>query len=414
MSEPATETESESELDPGGVALRGVVCWESGEAVSWLRLVVHGDGGRRFAVDSDKEGRFESEALLGPGQLRIWLLGDGARPEGVAAHARGLKLVQKDFLVPEGVEEFVVELVLERPDQVLHVDVVDRQGQAVEGAKVSFEVLMERVGGGEEHDVRAQTTDGGGRAEFALYGVAELRGVVLFATVPGVDGGVRVSEAHKLELPLPLDRDSSVRLVVDQAAVLLVRTVDEFKTPIQGCRVWLDVGRDPLFAWLPGEGETDSDGESRLEGLPGRSFRVNADSGSGRVRESIEVHRGEPLEVELELKGAAPRLAVSGVVLDEEGRPLPKVSVSVIFPSRETSAGRRSSRVTDGEGRFEFSFPPCGELTVILDGGLRATALRPPARWLHSASGTWSSAEPVISNDAAWIWSSWTRCPESA
>ncbi len=361
-----------------GIVLRGTVRWEDGAPTPHLRLAVHGAGGVRFAIVSDAAGRFESEPVLGVGRLRLWQMGEAARPEGVGRHPKGLRLVRETFVVPAGVREFEVELVLRRPAHVLHVDVCDRKDQPSEGAAVFLQMFSSPEGGSPEFDVWEQATDASGGAEFALYDVARIHALGLVAELRDGGGGpVLVSERRVVDLPLLLANDTAERLILDEAARLLVRTVDELGAPIAGRYVLLEVEDESLFAWLPENEPTDAGGEVRFDGLPPGAYVVSADEGAGRARDRIEAMRGVELEHELVIDGGAPRLAVAGVVFDEAGAPLPRVSVTVMIGEGGSSGGTRSTRITDGEGRFEFHAGPCDGLTVVLGQDLQGDEFDP-------------------------------------
>lgn len=361
-----------------GIVLRGTVRWEDGGPVPHLRLAASGAGGVRFAVVSDGEGRFESEPVLGVGRLRLWQMGEATPPADDKRHPKGLRLLRETFVILPGLADFEVELELLRPAHVLHVDVCDRLDQPSEGAHVSLQILSSPERGSPEHDVWMQTTDAAGSAEFALYDVSRTHALGLVAELrDGRGGPVLVSERRVVDLPLLVANDTPERLVLHEAARLLVRTVDEAGTPIAARYVSLVVENESLFAWLPENKRTGADGEVRFDGLPPGVYGVSADEGISRARDRIEMMRGFEQEHELVVDDGAPRLAAAGVVLDEAGAPLPRVSVVVVFGEGGRSGGTRSTRITDDQGRFEFRAAPCDGLTVVLDEDLQGDEYEP-------------------------------------
>ena len=116
---------------------------------------------------------------------------------------------------------------------------------------------------------------------------------------------------------------------------------------------------------------TDAEGHFRLDLPPGR-YRLEATVG-GELRRRTIVISGEA-------RGAG--AALSDVVLDQHGQPLPGVAVEV------EGLGLRT--VTDAEGRFGFDLPP-GQyaLRIQLDGWTqrRKVTVRPHTYTLHMAYG---------------------------
>ena len=378
--EPSSAARAEPEASTPtteGALLRGSLRWsDDGAPVPHLRLVVHGADGVRFALVSGESGELASDVRLAPGRLRFLLLGEAPVPAGFERYPRGLRLLRESFVVPERVEDFDVELVLERPTRRLLAEVRDGFGQPVDEASVSLESVRD-AGAGAEHDLWTQSTDAQGIAAFALYELEQTHALGLIAAKEDAQGTQQVSDLHALALPLPPNGDARAVLVLDAAARLLVRTIDEAGAPVPDQWVWLGVGDAPLFAWLPEGDVTDAAGELRFDALPPGTYEVSASPGPGRVGEEVELTRGTEQVLELVIPIGAPRLAVSGVVLDEEGAPLPLALVSVAYGERVGPGETHSARMTDDEGRFEFQAAPCDGLTVLLDGGLQGDEFSP-------------------------------------
>jgi len=371
---------------PDGIALQGTVRWaDDGEPLADLRLVANGAGAVRFAVVSDGSGRFASEPVLGSGRLRLWI----AEPREPAPGARppaGLRLEQEAFLVPGDAPRFEVDLRVRRPALRLDVDVRDRGDAPVAGAEVSLEIVARpdpaSPGAGRsaspEHDVWRRATDAAGHVAFALYDVESIQTLGLFAASRDPEGRALASEHLVLEPPGGLGPVLTERLTLDEGARLRVRVLDEARNPIAGMWVWLEVGDEPLFAWLPDGGATGAEGELLLEGLPPRSYVVATGNDSGAVRRRVELARGVESELELVLgQDLAPRLAAAGRVLDESGAPLPRSLVTALVERSTGGPPLRVTRSTDARGRFELHAAVGPRVTVLLDGDLQGDEYAP-------------------------------------
>lgn len=374
---------------PEGIVLRGTVRWaDDGAPVPGLRLVCRGAGPTRFAVVSDRTGSFESEPVLEPGRLRLWPMGEPPREEGTIRHPKGLRLDRGIFLVPGDASTFEVELRIPRPPMRLAVEVRDRTDAPVEGAEVTLEIVArpdaELGGAGRvespEHDIWTHTTDETGHAAFAVYALDSIGGLGLFAQHGDPDGSgpVLASDHRVLDLAGRVGGQVEERLILDEAAGLRVRVLDGNGAPVAGLWTHLEVGAEPLFAWLPEGASTNAEGEQHFGGLPPRSYVVAVSTASGWIRRRVELERGVERVLELVLgENGVPRLAVSGVVLDENGAPLPRARVTALYERPPGRGNSRVSRVTDGQGRFEFHAAPCAGVTVLLDGGLHGDEFTP-------------------------------------
>jgi len=197
---------------------------------------------------------------------------------------------------------------------------------------------------------RTARTDAEGR--FLLQGLAPGEGRVFVAVAPPLAGipseGVDVGPGVKTpELVLRLQPGATIvgRVVADggEAAAAQVYFYGRSASgvPTQPTR-------------------TASDGSFRMEGVPPGTVQVSASSWqSGRnVQATVEdLQPGEVREgVELVF---AQGVRVAGVLVDEQGRPLPRRRIQF----RATAAGwSMASATTDASGAFEIEHAPEGEL----------------------------------------------------
>ena len=111
----------------------------------------------------------------------------------------------------------------------------------------------------------------------------------------------------------------------------------------------------------------DAQGRYRFSGLPPGKFKITL-----QVPETLSVHRPER-ELTIADRGCASvsynvadNGRVSGRVLDAEGRPVPRIMISLIDPASDAKDNITAVR-TDEEGRFNLSSVPAGRYLIAVN-----------------------------------------------
>ena len=300
-------------------------------------LAVFQRAAARHEVVTDAHGRFELG--LAPGEYFVLHRaepGRGPRALPVELTPRRVELLAD----PDGVPQDVTVLA-RRPPAQLEVEVHDTEGRPVPGALVEFICTLEV----ESTLDRSNRTDAEGRVSLAVWSPGTFRDGVLAAR----DDAGNVSDVVPIASPLTGELR---RLVLRPGAVLALQVLDADHSPVPARRVLLAAARlhgSRLYR------DTDADGWLRLDGLHAGAYTLSVylpDVGSWDER-ALELESGEERRLEVVLDPPAWPLAVEGVVLDEEGRPLAGVELGVSLDGRR--AGLVSS---DGEGVFRLRGRP--------------------------------------------------------
>jgi len=148
---------------------------------------------------------------------------------------------------------------------------------------------------------------------------------------------------------------------------------------------------------LPGPQRTTNDlGEFRVDGLLPGEYVVLASPPAGRITTAVLMPTYYPAATDQKTAGtvtvragetaanvfitmtSAPAFEITGVVVDEQGQPLPKILVSFVFSAVQTGApdqGTMQVRVAGVTTRADGTF----RITGLGPGTFRLTPLRPPA-----------------------------------
>ena len=332
----------------------GTVTLQAGVAVEGRVVDAHGAPVEGASVDADPSSG--SDVVTGPdGRFRLTGLARGRRfdlsvsREGYAES--NLPGLEAPTLEP--VQVVLQDLALRR----LTGRVLDPEGRPVSGAQVNTFTEHERGLGGDgtsysHWSYQPTTTDDEGK--FVLTGEA---GEVSFGVRAS---GYRMRLVRGLRFPEHGDA-APVEITLERGAILEGRVVDGRGEPVAGAdvRAYLEDRKDRM---LPGShGKTDTEGRYRLEEL---------ELGEHTVVVSVEGN-GQLLQRPTEVRPGVNRLdfafargvEVSGRVTDEQGTPLPAVTLLLIrsgggFHTRSRMDGTfLFPGVTDGIFQLEGSAP---------------------------------------------------------
>ncbi|MFN0243609.1 MAG: hypothetical protein ACKVWV_12010 [Planctomycetota bacterium] len=275
-----------------------------------------------------------------------------------------------------------------RPEDFVTVTVRYQSGAPCVGAAVRLEAASV----GEQPPRFAawavdRRTDSNGRARFDRDELRITPRVVIHAQAePGFASRETVfagRAAVPSEIDLVLERTNVLRVQVRtqlggelDRPTIVVATIDDH-APLIRERVTPERGRITAFALAPG------------------TYEVSAflESIGARAQERITVRGDQSLVLTLAVEPSAPApLAVAGIVLDEQGKGVAGVPVSVLsrrWQSAEQNArAKRSGGVTDARGVFEVRAEPSDELEVsVADDPFVATYAPSDARVAHGTEG---------------------------
>lgn len=175
----------------------------------------------------------------------------------------------------------------------------------------------------------------------------------------------------------------------------------EFEEPRTGGLAHLEIrALERTARGLRGDVVTDSRGAFRLERVPAGMVRIwaGADDWLATASAPVEVRGGMVSEgVDLTLGRIDPRDFIEGVVLDENGEPVPHAEIDARYASLFRGSGNRSFRA-DAQGRFRLAYAPQVPRTIRVsdpegrfgpvsvdevEGGVQGLVVRlSTARWL--------------------------------
>ena len=244
--------------------------------------------------------------------------------------------------------------------------VVTARGEAAAWATVRVGPDEPGQGGAMRARFRKVTADQAGA--FKVTGLARTKVAVAASTSGGSSAIVTVDLAEKPEV-------TDVRLLLDQEGTIAGVVVDGQGQPVPEAQV---SALPDIFAkgaikqlYMRGLGGqlTDGGGRFKFRGMPEGTYRLRA-SRSGvtsrlyRMNKGVEARTGDT-NVKLELKSPG---GVKGLVLDQEGAPVTRFTVTVGEPP--------STPVRSDEGRFSVGSIPPGKHDVTVTGQGYAPAVQ--------------------------------------
>ena len=195
-----------------------------------------------------------------------------------------------------------------------------------------------------------------------------------------------------------LDANATASLTFDlqRAGVIVGEVRDDRGNPRSNVPVTAIRKIEGGTTTLPGPQRTTNDlGEFRLDGLLPGEYVVLASPPAGRITTAVlmptyypaaadqksaspvMVRAGETSSNVFITMTSAPAFEITGVVVDEQGQPLPKILVSFVFSAVQTgepTQGTMQVRVAGVTTRADGTF----RITGLGPGSFRLTPLRPP------------------------------------
>lgn len=289
----------------GRVVLRG-----SGSGVPDLPLTFEPIDAPEHEATTDAEGRFSLEAALPAGVVEIYVEEDPL--------ARELSLGEASVWLLEehlgGEKELRLEAVA--PALVVRARVVDFEGEPAPDCSV---VISYR--GPEDADMDWEASDDDGRAQFTFYEPQDWSAVQLWAM-----GKNAASRTVSLELPIG---EGPTLLELEPSGRVRVEVVDPQGSPIPGVPLVLRAVHDHGARGLHQQNRTRGQGRAEFHPLPPGEYRLFSWR-HPEIREDLVVEVGAITRLRFELEHAATVApAVSGRVVDEDGKPLGDVQLEV-------------------------------------------------------------------------------------
>lgn len=232
--------------------------------------------------------------------------------------------------------------------------VEDSSGTVLVRTRVVLRGPKAREGGGSNlgEGLEYRMTDDLGRFRFPDLSAGEFVLSTAVAGEPEVCTTVVVPPASDV---------GGVVLRAERTRAVVVRVVDDSGGPVSGAIVSVSTP-----AGLGGHAVAGKDGVARLA-TSERDLRISFLGTWGRLAgrsflpvPALEVPAGGPTEVTLALRAGA---AVSGTVLDPDGKPLPHVLVKAVHGSLPPSAAW-----TEPDGRFSVTVPAQGTVDLVVEG----------------------------------------------
>jgi protocatechuate 3,4-dioxygenase beta subunit len=318
-------------------------------------VVRFSDGRPAPCVHSDLDGVPDSGAADGEGGWQAWgtTRSDGSFRVRELPRGRYVVEVSHDMAGPDFADhttepltagDDAVEIVVPIGVSVAG-RVVDERGAGVEGVSVESTSALS------EYDTKWATTDADGRfavpaREGETYRVTAERNGLVSPEPVDVPGG-------KQDVVLRIETPPKSRGL---AGVL----VDEDGKPLAGTRIEARHPED--HRKVVGYDTTDADGRFAIEGLPDGAFRLELNDYDPRGLALVHglFDRGTR-GLRITARGT---VAISGVVVDEDGRPVRNADVSISHELMDASYGCD----TDAGGAFSMSdFPPRGGYVVSVE-----------------------------------------------
>ncbi len=341
-------------------AVEGVVLdARTGEPVAGVTLSFLSRRPRSVVVRTDARGRFATPRDLSSGVVSVL-----HQPERADLRfAARWRIEPGEFLLPpaeEGAPALAVELRAGAPVRALEFVVRRPDGAPAAEASVSLTHGRRDLRGVFQPELRTfEVTDERGRASFALFGDEAW---VRTYRVDAEAGGDLVGVPRELDPPLPSEPET-IDLV--PGAMLRVRVHNDDGRPLPGVSLWIaapESGRFPIGRKC----DTEADGTCVFRGLRAACWNVSAlhPQTGETIERAIDVAAGEYADVDLRLSLSGLRVAAQGVVLDENGYPLPGVVVRV-----QTPGAALVELSTDVAGQFQYWARGSAPLLVGVGGG---------------------------------------------
>jgi uncharacterized GH25 family protein len=300
---------------------------------------------RFFTATTDGLGRY-AFAALPLGTYRVSVKADGfQRGAPATAMVRAGESATADIQLEPGIRF---------AGRVLGAD-----GKPLPGAKVTTAVRGPMAPGMLPHFSEMATTDAQGAFVLETLGAGELN--------------LRVRAEGHVEKLVPVKIPSAdVQVALARAAALEGIVLDERGQPVSRAFVNLDEQRGPDDEVNPVflAGTTRADGRFKIDGVgEGRyllKVRVTVkDTLEARTKElPLEIQGTKAPEVRVLLD---PGLPLAGVIRDEQGKPVAKVSVAVA--AQGDKQGSMKTVRTDEQGAFRFQFMQPGQYRLtVFDG----------------------------------------------
>lgn len=284
---------------------------------------------------------------------------------------------QKIILVSGQDQAAAISSVLPKP---LVVKLVDGSNQPIVGGSVIFRVMQDsgEVAVGTVQEGRAvvakTNTQGDASTQFRLGLRTGTSNNKVRAVAVGYESEVvfNASATTKIGNKLSVNSGNNQRGVVEQAlpAPLVTVVTDEGANVVKGARVRYDMikgGGHFGSKETSVEVVTDSDGRATsrfilgdLAGLDAQQVRVTL----------IDAPVGEPIVAGFSATGFVPAdpglTTISGVVLDNQDRPIPSVTIHIEGSTRKAQ--------TNDQGQFVITSAPVGPIHLIADGSTASVA----------------------------------------
>ncbi len=316
-SQPEPRSEAHGAPAPEAT-VRGRVVDLDGRALAGVSVrLAQQDGASLGSAKSGADGRFALGGARGPARL---VVADERYAAVLDAHVGGARHVEEHVLVAA-------------PRRAVAGRVEDEAGRPLAGVSVAYATAV---------DLRRRLEAVLDRSEMRAWSAtSELDGSFLLAAVPELPEASVSASAHGRDaatVALPEQGDQSVRLVLPAlvagaSGVVLGRVVDRRGDPVEGAWVCVEGGNGV---------RSDAEGRFQLEPWAAMS-EVGAESGGARrllalkqgsLPGSFERAEGEPWPAFVELVLGLDPLALSGRVVDEEGRGLAGVQIELADAGR--------------------------------------------------------------------------------
>ncbi len=326
---------------PAGVTIEGRVVDEQGRPLA----------GALVAVPSDAQGEMPVQVETGlDGSFRLKGLARGDRYD-LHIQAEGFVPRQAPGVEAPPSEPLRIEL---RRGRTLSVRVLDPDGRPVPGARLSrLESTMTNAAGGRSG--HQSSTSLGETGDEGSFQIGNLEPGVLDLMVNA--DGFQPMLARGLHIPEDAAA-GAVEITLVRGGVVEGQVLDGDGKPVAGARVSASLEEAEAVPAGMSSGNTDGEGHYRLEGLVPGSYQVTVDSVelSDRLWAKAAVGTGVR-RLDFRFPSGA---QVSGQVVDSQGAPVPRASLSLV----PVGGGYLSNTVSRADGSFTFKGVPDGDFNL--------------------------------------------------